>query len=280
MSKKVLALGGRGKIGSVLVDKLNKSGYVVESYSKSEGGDIRDVDKVNKSISRNDLIVHLTAKQGLSKDWKEFWEINVEGTKNVLDACIRFKKRLIYVSTIMVFKDTGNKLADEKWNIRERKSGNYYVDSKVEALKLVKNYQKKLDIAVVYPTIVLDKKSIKDGQKPGRWMSLIGNKNRIVNIVWMDDLVDGLVKLIKSEKKGDYILGGFNIKVDDYLELLKVLKWPRVPYWLIVLLNKFVFLLPGILKELVKSPLGNMNFSSKKAKKELKYKISEFNNIW
>jgi len=252
---------------------------VVESYSRTDGGDIRDVGKVNKAIGRNDLIVHLTAKQGLSKDWKDFWEINVEGTKNVLEACIKFKKRLIYVSTIMVFKDTGNKLADENWSIRERKSGNYYVDSKVEALKLVKKYQKKLDMVTVYPTIVLDKKSIKDSQKPGRWMSLIGNKNRIINIVWMDDLVDGLIKIIKSEKKGDYILGGFNIRVDDYLELLKVLRWPRVPYWLIILLSKFVFLLPVILKELIKSPLDSMNFSSTKAIKELKYKISGLNNI-
>jgi nucleoside-diphosphate-sugar epimerase len=280
MNKKVLVFGGKGKIGKVLVDKLVELGYLVESYSRTDGGDIRDVDKVNKVISRNDLIVHLTAKQGLSKDWNEFWGINVDGTKNVLEACIRFKKRLIYVSTIMVFKDTKNILADENWSIRERKSGNYYVDSKVEALKLVKKYQKKLDMVIVYPTIVLDKKSVKDGQKPGRWMSLIGDKNRIINIVWMDDLVDGLIKLIKLEKKGDYILGGFNITVDDYLELLKVSKWPRVPYWLIILLNKFVLLLPGILKEIVRSPLDSMNFSSIKAKKELKYKVSRVNNIW
>lgn len=127
---KVLVVGGSGFIGShvvcellktdvgkvVIYDNLTrgKKGYI-EPYLKDSrcmlypnGGDIRDVDLLNDAMQGCDYVFHLAAMWLLHcKDFpRTAFHVNIEGTFNVLEACVQNKvKKLIYSSSASVYGD-------------------------------------------------------------------------------------------------------------------------------------------------------------------------------
>ena len=126
----VLVIGGAGFIGSHVVSALLKEGvscvsdldnlgrgdidYLKDSLKDERcsfypnGGDIRDVDILNDAMQGVDYVIHLAAMWLLHcKDFpRTAFHVNIEGTFNVLEACVRNKvKRLIYSSSASVYGD-------------------------------------------------------------------------------------------------------------------------------------------------------------------------------
>ena len=219
-NKKILVTGGSGNIGRVLVKKLRKQGVKVISLSSKN--DIRK--KENLDFDGVDTVVHLAAKLNGEKD--EIYDVNVEGTKNVIEEAKKARvKRLIYVSTIMVFVDTKGTIRDENYKKKKRDS-NWYADSKIQALKLVEK-EKKLSINVLYPSVVLANKS-KKLLGSGKLMSLVGSRERRCNYVSLERVTDMIIKVLEKGKKGeDFILGGENIMMKDFWWLGKFLRVPN-----------------------------------------------------
>ena len=127
---KVLVIGGAGFIGSFVVSELlktnvgkviiydnfarGKQSNVEESLADSRceiypnGGDVRDVDTLNDAMQGCDAVVHLAAMWLLHcKDFpRTAFHVNIEGTFNVLEACVKNKvKRLVYSSSASVYGD-------------------------------------------------------------------------------------------------------------------------------------------------------------------------------
>lgn len=109
---KILGTGLDGLVGSRIVELL-KDKYEFENLSLATGVDITNKNSVSGRIKSSDaqIVLHLAAKtdvDGCEKDkplGKEgpAWKINVEGTRNVVDACLNSNKKLIYISTAFVF---------------------------------------------------------------------------------------------------------------------------------------------------------------------------------
>ncbi|MBF8250308.1 MAG: dTDP-4-dehydrorhamnose reductase [Candidatus Levybacteria bacterium] len=112
---KILGTGLDGLVGSRIVELLSDK-YQFENLSLATGVDITDKISVLERIKNSDaqIVLHLAAKtdvDGCEKDKSlgqegQAWKINVEGTRNVADACLNSNKKLIYISTAFVFDGT------------------------------------------------------------------------------------------------------------------------------------------------------------------------------
>ena len=140
---KILGTGLSGLVGS-RIQELLRDNYQFENLSLNTGVDIKDSEKILSLISSSNAfsVLHLAAKtdvDGCQEDMSQgtngqAWKINVEGTKNVISACERSGKKLIYISTDFVFDGNSKKPYDED---DVPNPINWYSETKYEGEKLV-----------------------------------------------------------------------------------------------------------------------------------------------
>ena len=127
---KILVIGGAGFIGSFVVRELLKQDVlevvIYDNFARGKmeniedslkdkrchlnenGGDIRDTDLLDDAMKDVDYVFHLSAMWLLHcKDFpRTAFHVNIEGTFNVLEACVKNKiKKLIYSSSASVYGD-------------------------------------------------------------------------------------------------------------------------------------------------------------------------------
>jgi len=105
---KVLCTGSDGFIASHVVDELNHRGYEVvkyDNYSNVEQ-DVRDQRMIEAYMDDADYTIHLAACPYIPFGYthpNEFFEINANGTQNVLNAAKKTGSRVVYTSTSEVY---------------------------------------------------------------------------------------------------------------------------------------------------------------------------------
>lgn len=150
---KVLVIGGAGFIGSFVVKELLKHDVAqVEIYDNlargnmdniveplqdprcnmfEYGGDIRDIDVLDAAVNGKDYVFHLAAMWLLHcKDFpRTAFEVNIAGTFNVLEACVKNKvKKLVYSSSASVYGDASELPMTETHPFNNK---NFYGSSKI-----------------------------------------------------------------------------------------------------------------------------------------------------
>ena len=117
----IAVTGATGHIGNVLVRKLLARGETVraivppfEELKPLEEleveileGDVRNVDSLIKAFNGADIVYHLAGIVTILSGNDDFlYEVNVKGTKNVVDACLKNNvKRLVYASSVHALKE-------------------------------------------------------------------------------------------------------------------------------------------------------------------------------
>jgi 2-alkyl-3-oxoalkanoate reductase len=118
---KALVTGGGGFLGAVLVKMLRERGETVRVLARSDyptlralgvetvRGDVSDAAAVKKAVDGCDVVFHVASKAGIWGDPIEYEKSNVDGTQNVIDACVsEGVERLVYTSSSSVVFQGGD----------------------------------------------------------------------------------------------------------------------------------------------------------------------------
>ncbi|HLC96355.1 MAG TPA: NAD-dependent epimerase/dehydratase family protein [Candidatus Nanoarchaeia archaeon] len=158
---KVLVTGGSGFIGSNIVKKLNSKGYEVNMLDiwglQIDGaacikGSVLNVEDIEKAIQGCDYVIHLAAILGVSRSTHkpvECLDVNIQGTRNVLQACIKHHiKKIIFSSSSEVYGEPDKVPITEDMPLQPKSE---YGVSKVVGEEYLKSFhrQYKLNYAIV-----------------------------------------------------------------------------------------------------------------------------------
>ena len=111
-----LVIGGTGFLGREIICQLLERRQKVRTLCRRSGdvppgaevilGDLADPVSLQKACQQVETVYHTASIPGISMHWKPYYETNVVGTQNVLDACkVTGVRKLIYTSSASVTFD-------------------------------------------------------------------------------------------------------------------------------------------------------------------------------
>ena len=302
----ILVTGAAGHIGNVLVRELLNDRKKVralilpgEDISALNGldvefveGNVLDPISLDKAMQGIDIVFHLAGVISiLPGQYDLMHRVNVEGTKNVLNAAKKAHiKRLVYTSSIHALSRDWKGKIDEHVPFDVINAVGDYDRTKAEAslvvLEAVKNG---LDAVIVCPTGVIGPHDYRNSEMGNLLRSWLRKKPHLLiegayDFVDVRDVARGHILACERGRTGEvYILSGWQIKIFQLKQMVqdKIGRHSltiKIPIWL----AKFGSLFTPLYYRLSKKPpkfteysietvQSNSNISNKKAKKELGY---------
>lgn len=248
----ILVTGATGFIGRRLVRRLIPAGARVRILVRPTGnlqvlrgvvdraeiyyGDLKDANSLKESVRGVELIFHLATATGPT--WEEVHQATVLGTECLLGSAWRAGVgRFVYVSSMSVYdygRMTPGAVVDESAPLEaDPRTRNNYARSKCEAEAVVRRYlgNSKMGVTIVRPGAVYGPAGPPHIPPAIRIVGdklafAIGGGQRPIPLVYVDDLVDALLRIGGSPVAAGKI---YNI-VDDapVSERLYVLKRSRM----------------------------------------------------
>ncbi|MCB2217715.1 NAD-dependent epimerase/dehydratase family protein [Desulfofustis glycolicus] len=303
---KILVTGGTGFTGKALVRRLLKDGHHVIALDFQEGlktqelrdwgaevviGTVTDKAVVDRCMTGVDIVHHLAAAfRQLNVPNSYYWDVNVEGTKNVLAAAFREKvKKFVYCSTCGVHGNVEHPPGDENAPIN---AADYYQQTKYEAEPIVRQYQEKgMATTILRPAAIYGPgdperffmifKRVNKGLFP-----MFGNGKTLYHPLYIDHLIDAHV-LAQEPGRGDG--EAYLIADEQYVEIETLVKKtadalgvsvkiPHLPIWPVIIVGHIcekvctpLKITPPIFPRRVDWYRQNRAFSIDKAKRDLGY---------
>jgi dTDP-4-dehydrorhamnose reductase len=234
MKTKILATGLTGLVGSRFTELLGEA-YEFEHISLDNGIDILDKDAVFSKISGSSasIVIHMAAKanvDGCESDkerdkeilelksekekentWrseKTAWAVNVYGTQNVIEACQKADKKIVYISTDFVFDGKKRNYTEDD----ECAPVNWYAKTKYEGEKLVQNSELDYLITrIAYPYRAFFERNdfvraILAKLQKSEKLNMV--TDHIMTPTFIDDIANALDVLIQLGQKGIFHVVG------------------------------------------------------------------------
>ncbi len=209
----ILGTGLNGLVGSRIAELL-KNTYHFESLSRSSGVDISDARLVEEAVNKSasEVVLHFAAKTNVDaceEDKKygkdgEAWKVNVLGTKNIVNACEKSGKKLIYISTDFIFN--GEK--DFYTEIDGPDPINWYGMTKCEGESEVQSSSSDwIIMRIAYPY----RSKFEKGDFVRKIQERFTNKQEVAGVTdhifcptFVDDIAAAISNLIKQKATGIY----------------------------------------------------------------------------
>ena len=248
---KILVTGGAGFIGKHLVRSLLEKDYIVtifDNFSNSTKdsisslvemgakiieGDITKPHEILNAIKDHEIVIHLAAKISVSESISnplDTFQVNVEGTKNILTACKKNNvKKLIVASSAAVYGEgTPNvKLIEES----ELNPISPYGQSKVKMVLVIKEFESKHNINCImlrffnifgigqspeYAGVITKFIEKITQDKP---LEIFGDGMQTRDFVAIEDVISSIHNSIKFGKSGTYnIASGKSCTIKNLVE--------------------------------------------------------------
>ena len=158
MKRNLAVIGSTSMVGSQFCEESQKEANLIK-------GDLPQVDITSKDLVENffkndfDTVILFSAFTDVNAAERQrknktepCWQVNVQGTKNVADACRRFNRKLISISTDFVFDGASGPYSETDSTGPDMDKVSWYGITKIEAEKAlmatVSNY---IILRIAYP---------------------------------------------------------------------------------------------------------------------------------
>ena len=285
---KIFVTGATGFIGRHLVRRLVEEGHSVRCLVRKDSqtrlledlgvrlvlGGVNDRAALDEGMQGCDWLFHLANLYSMwEPDRDRFTRINIDGTRNVLDAALDASiKKVVYVSTVAVYgKPAQNPIVEQ--SSPGPRFFSEYARTKGIANEIAWEYQRRrgLPLVVLYPGIVL---GAGDGKASGHYIQDIIRRhvpstifhNSLATYVYVGDLVEALLRAAeKPETVGQkYLIGCETLNGRAYANLISEVSGVplplfRFPDWMVL---AAAYLLTGISQIIRRPPLWGLSIDA------------------
>ncbi|MBI5814820.1 MAG: NAD-dependent epimerase/dehydratase family protein [Nitrospinae bacterium] len=224
---KTLVTGGGGFLGRYIVEKLVARGDEVISLSRNHHPEldalgvrsvicgVEDREKVVAACEGVDAVFHVAAKVGVGGGWNDFYETNVNGTRNVIHACRKNGvKRLVFTSSpSVVFDGRPHEGIDETYPYPEKFLAHYpHTKSIAERDVLEANGQRGLLTCALRPHLVWGPRDtnliprLLKRSESGR-LRIIGDGTNMIDTVYVENAADAHIAAVDKLSEGSPVCG-------------------------------------------------------------------------
>ncbi len=250
---KVFVTGGNGFVGSAVIRRILAGGHQVRTLVRPgssarmlEGlpvdrvtGDLGEKGILQEAMHDCHWVFHVAALYAYwGYAWEDFYQSNVEGTRNLLGAAAQTGvERIVYTSSIAALGIPSNgQLGTEDTPVSRIDMLSDYKRSKFLAEEVVREHVSQgMNIITVNPAAPVGVGDYKPTQTGKMVLDFLNGKmpaylDTGLTIVDVDDVANGHLLAMERGKVGEkYILGGENLSLKQVLDLLSDISGrPRV----------------------------------------------------
>ena len=244
MSKEVLVTGATGFLGEHLIRALCEKSYKVSvlvrktsDTSKIDSypiqkiyGDITNRQALLEATIGKKIVFHLAGMIAYKKSQREAMEkVNVEGTRNVVDACITNQvDQLLHLSSVVAIGASFNKkplTEDSPFNLSRYSLGYFETKRKAEEVVMQAYEEHKLPVYILNPSTIYGPGDATKGSRKTQIKVAKGTFKFYtpggVNVVSVKDVVDCIFKVLdRGQPARRYIVAGDNILIKELFEMI------------------------------------------------------------
>ncbi|HNN14530.1 MAG TPA: NAD-dependent epimerase/dehydratase family protein [Anaerolineales bacterium] len=237
-----LVTGATGFLGGALTRRLHNLGWDVTALGRNaerlnelehDGiraayGDVTHRDELFASFPGRDLVFHCAALPSPWGNFEKFYQANVIGTRNVVQACLEANvKRLVYVSTPSIYFDYGSHIEVKEDAPLPEPISNYAHTKLLAEEEIDKGFADGLAVVSIRPRAIFGEGDkvifprliprLRSGRLP-----ILGDGENIVDLTYIQNVVD--VLLLCAESPAGTLGQKYNISNGEPVRIWKLVE--------------------------------------------------------
>ena len=311
MNKIYIITGANGFLGNNIIRKLEQEknseirAFVLKGESikslenlkcKIYYGDVTKKETLASVFENTDgkevFVIHCAGIVYIKSKYNPLvYNVNVNGTKNIIDKVLNINAKLVYISSVHAIPEC-NGVITETVDFDPNRVEGLYAKTKAEAAKYVMDAvkTKKLNACIIHPSGIIGPNDYGNSHltelvkevASGKLFACVKGGYDFVDV---RDVADGVINACNKNTKGEcYILSNKYITIKELSDIIcDCVKRKKInivlPIWIAKIFASFFEIYYNLKKQ---TPLftkyslytlsSNANFSNEKAKKELNFK--------
>jgi nucleoside-diphosphate-sugar epimerase len=239
---KALVTGATGFLGGSLTRRLHNMGWDVKALGRNvnklnqleDDGisvyslDLKQKDELTNIFKDQEIVFHCAAFPSLWGNFEKFYQANVIGTRNVVQACeINKVKRLVYVSTPSIYFDYNSRVNVKESDVLPAPISNYAATKLLAEEEIDKGFANGLATVTIRPraifgpgdTVIFPRliPRLQSGRFP-----ILGDGENIVDLTYIENVVDAL--LLCAESPVNTLGKKYNISNGEPIKVWKLIE--------------------------------------------------------